>query len=64
MKLFCLTHSGFLMSQRGVGKDVNVSHDGRCMTEDLKNPDVVDKEKINSLVMRPLYHEICMISCS
>lgn len=49
---------------RGVGKDVNVSHDGRRMTEDLKNPDVVDKEKINSLVMRPLYHEICMISCS
>lgn len=33
------------MSQRGVGKGVNVSHTGRYMSEYLKIPDVVDKEE-------------------
>lgn len=52
MKLFSHSHSGLLMSQRVMGKDVNVSHARKCMTADLKNPYVVEKEKV----------EICMIS--
>ena len=34
------------MSQRSVGKDINISQARRGMTEDLKNPDNVDKEKV------------------
>lgn len=46
MKLFSVSHSGLLMSQRGVGKDVSVPHARRCMTADLKNPYIVGKEKV------------------
>lgn len=46
MKLFSLSHTGLIMSQNGVGKDVNVSHARRCMAENLKNPNVVEKDKV------------------
>lgn len=38
---------GLLISQRGVGKDANVSHIRRWLKEDLKNPDV-DEEKVET----------------
>lgn len=46
MKLFSFSHAGLIMSQNGVGKDVNVSHARRCMAENLKNPNVVEKDKV------------------
>lgn len=51
MKLFSLSYSGLIMSQNGVGKAVNVSHARRCMAENLKNPNVVEKRKGREIYM-------------